>query len=248
MKALILAAGRGNRLGKVQGSSNKCMVELGGKPVIEYNLERAAELENVDEIIIVVGHRAEDTINRYGTSYKGKRVKYVIQREQRGLVHAIECSKHTLGSDDFFLLLGDEVLVKSKHREMLEKFKKENLFGICGVCIVNDKNKISRTYTVIADSDGRIFRLIEKPKKALNDFQGTGHCIFKNEILSYIERTPTHPERGEKELPDLIQCAVDDGHIVKIFPVCDEYTNINTEEDLKAAKMMINSKKNEIFK
>jgi dTDP-glucose pyrophosphorylase len=239
MKALILAAGRGKRLGEAQGPMNKCMLELGGKPVIEYNLERAAELEDVDEIIVIVGYRAEDIINRYGTVYKGKKVRYVMQWEQRGLVHAIECSKHAISNDDFFLLLGDEVLVKSKHEEMLRNFKKEDLFGICGVCITKDRSRISRTYTVIVDDSGRIFRLIEKPKKALNDFQGTGHCIFKNEILSYIDRTPIHPERGEKELPDLIQCAVDDGHIIKIFPICEEYTNINTEEDLEEAEKIM---------
>jgi dTDP-glucose pyrophosphorylase len=236
MKALILAAGRGKRLEEAQGPANKCMLELGGKPVMEYNLERAAELEDVDKIIVVVGYRAEDIINRYGTNYKGKRIKYVMQWEQRGLVHAIECSKNAIGDDDFFLSLGDEVLINSKHEEMLKKFNEEGLFGICGVCIAKDRSKICRTYTVVVDNDGRIFRLIEKPRKALNDFQGTGHCIFKNEVLSYIERTPIHHERKEKELPDLIQCAVDDGHIVKIFPICDEYTNINTGEDLKEAE------------
>ena len=239
MKALILAAGRGKRLGEVQAPTNKCMLELGGKPVMEYNLERASELEDVDEIIIVVGYMAEDVINRYGTSYKRKKVRYVMQWEQRGLVHAIECSKNALGKDDFFLLLGDEVLLKSRHREMLKKFKEKNLFGICGVCITKDRSKISRTYTVIVDSEGRIFRLIEKPKKALNDFQGTGHVFFKNEILSYINRTPIHPEREEKELPDLVQCAVDNGHEIKIFPICEKYTNINTEEDLKEAEEMM---------
>jgi len=235
MKALILAGGRGKRLGEITNSTNKCMLELNGKPVLEYNLDRASELD-VKEIIVVVGYRAEDIINRYGTRYRGKRIKYVMQWEQKGLVHAIECAKNAIGNDDFFLLLGDEVLINSKHKEMLEKFKNEDLFGICGVCIAKDRNKISRTYTVIVDKEGRVFRLIEKPKKALNDFQGTGHCIFRNEILSYIDRTPIHPERGEKELPDLIQCAVDDGHIIKIFPICDEYTNINTEEDLKEAE------------
>jgi len=236
VKALILAGGRGERLGEMTNSLNKCMLELGGKPVIEYNIDRAAEIEDIDEIVIVVGHRAEDIINRYGTNYNGKKMRYVIQWEQKGLVHAIECSKEAIGKADFFLLLGDEVVVNSRHKEMMEEFVKESLFGICGVMTQKNKSKISRTYTVLVDDNGRIFRLIEKPKKALNNFQGTGHCIFKNEILSYIERTPIHPERGEKELPDLIQCAVDDGQLVKIFDVCDAYTNINSEEDLKEAE------------
>lgn len=232
MKALILAAGRGKRLGKITESSNKCLLELKGKPVIEYNLDRAADTD-INEIVVVVGYRAEDIINRYGTNYKGKKIKYVIQLEQRGLVHAIECSKEALGNDDFFLLLGDEVLINSRHKEMMERFMNNGLFAVCGVLVQKDKSKIGRTYTVLLDNDGRIFRLIEKPKNPLNNYQGTGHCIFKNEILSYIDRTPIHHERGEKELPDLIQCAVDDGQLVKIFDICDGYTNINSEDDLK---------------
>jgi len=238
MKALILAAGRGKRLGSMTDSTNKCMLELAGRPVLEYNLDRAAELD-VDEIVLVVGYRAEDIINRYGINYKGKRISYVIQWEQKGLVHAIECARDALEGEDFFLLLGDEVLVNSRHKEMLEEFRRGDVFAICGVMFQKDKEKIKRTYTVLTDENGRVFRLIEKPKKALNNWQGTGHCIFKNEILSYIERTPIHPERGEKELPDLIQCAVDDGQVVKIFDICDAYTNINSEEDLKEAERIL---------
>jgi len=246
MKALILAGGRGKRLGNITDSVNKCMLMLGGKPVLEYNIERVAEIEEIDEVLIIVGHRAEDIINRYGTEYKDKRIRYVIQWEQKGLVHAIECAKDMIGGNDFFLLLGDEVLVNTRHKEMHKKFKEENLFGICGVMLQKDKSKISRTYTVLTDDSGRIFRLIEKPRKALNNWQGTGHCIFKNEVLRYIERTPIHPERGEKELPDLIQCAVDDGQMVKIFNICDEYTNINAEKDLIEAQKIMSLKNGSI--
>ena len=60
---------------------------------------------------------------------------------------------------------------------------------------------------------------------------GTGDCIFKNEIFNYIEFTPIHYERKEKEFPDLIQSAIDDGKIVKTFIICDQYTNINSKEE-----------------
>jgi len=237
VKALILAGGRGKRLGNLTASSNKCMLKLAGKPVLEYNLDRAAELY-VNEIILVVGHGAEEIINKYGTSHRKKRIKYVIQWEQKGLVHAIECAKHTIGSDDFFLLLGDEVLINSRHKEMLEAFRRGNVFAVCGVMFQKDKDRIRRTYSVLIDNKKRVLRLIEKPKKSSNNWQGTGHCVFKNDVLSYIDRTPIHPERGERELPDLIQCAVDDGQVVKIFDICDKYTNINSNEDLEEAKRL----------
>ncbi len=238
MKALILAGGRGKRLGDITNSINKCMLPFEGKPVLEYNMQRAVDLDEVDQIVLVVGHRAEDIINRYGISYKGKKIIYVIQPEPKGLVHAIDCAKGALAKDDFFLLLGDEVLINSRHSGLIKKFREENLFAVCGVTLQKDKSKISRTYTVLTGENGRIFRLIEKPRRALDNWQGTGHCVFRNEILSYIERTPIHPERGEKELPDLIQCAVDDGQLVKIFNICDEYTNINSREDLEEAKIL----------
>lgn len=233
MKALILAAGRGKRLGNITKDTNKCLLEINGKSILEYNIDKVVDIENIKEIIIVVGHKAEDIINKYGISYKGKKIKYVFQQEQKGLVHAIEASKNVLGSDDFFLMLGDEVMKNSRHKELVDFFKKEDLFGVCGILEVKDKDKIRKTYTVITDENEKIYRLIEKPKVVLNNKQGTGHCVFKNEILSFIERTPIHPERGERELPDLIQTAIDNGKSVKVFNVCDAYTNINTEEDLE---------------
>ena len=239
MKALILAGGRGKRLGELTKSTNKCMLEINGLPVIEYNLNRASDIPEIEEIVIVVGHRAEDIINRYGINFKGKRIRYVIQWEQKGLVHAIECAREAIGTHDFYLLLGDEVLINSRHVEMYQEFKNKNHFAVCGVLTQQEIDKIKRTYSVITDPSGRVYRLIEKPKKPLNNLQGTGHCIFKNAILSYIERTPIHPERNEKELPDLIQCAIDDGMPVYIYNICDYYSNINTEEDLHEIEKII---------
>jgi dTDP-glucose pyrophosphorylase len=205
--------------------------------LIEYNLENAVSAD-VDEIIIVVGYKAEDIINAYGINYNGKPVRYVIQWEQRGLVHAIECSKDAIGDNDFMLFLGDEILIHPKHRLMIDKFEKEGLFGTCGIVVVEDRTRISKTYTIVQDGQDRIYRLIEKPKKPLNNMQGTGNCVFRNEILSYIKQTPINQQRGEKELPDLIQCAIDEGNIVKSFVICERYTNINSEDDLQEAELL----------
>lgn len=238
MKALILAGGRGSRLGEKTLCTNKCLFDLRGKPVIEYNLQRACEAE-VSEIIIVVGHCAEQIINRYGTDFQGTPIRYVIQWEQHGLVHAIDVSRDELGKDDFFLLLGDEVLTGTRIPAMVKEYHTQNPFVLCGIVHQSVKEKISRTYTVLTGEGDRIFRLIEKPRIAVHDIQGTGHCIFNNEILQYIEKTPIHPVRGEKELPDLIQCAVDDGRLVTLFEIGKMYTNINFKDDLAEAMLLL---------
>ncbi|HOD13451.1 MAG TPA: nucleotidyltransferase family protein [Spirochaetota bacterium] len=235
MKALILAAGRGKRLDELSVDNNKCMVRIMDRPVIEYSLDCVVSTD-IDQIIIIIGYRAEDVINHLGNYYKGKKLRYVIQAEQKGLVHAIESAREALAGEDFMLLLGDEILINPKHKEMIDLFNTNDLFGICGILRVDDKNLIKRTYCLIQDENNNIFRLIEKPRKPLNNYMGTGDCIFRNQIFQYIEYTPIHHERKEKELPDLIQCAIDDGNSVKSFIICDKYTNINTQEDIIMAE------------
>lgn len=236
MKALVLAGGRGNRLNELSAEQNKCMIEVRGKHLIEYNLECALDV-GVDEIVIVVGYKAETIINFLGNSYKGKRIKYVIQTEQRGLVHAIACAQKTIGGDDFFLMLADEVLFRPRHEKMMAAFRaNHDIFAICGIVKVADREQIKKTYTLISGPELDIYRLIEKPRHPLNDYQGTGHCVFRNAIFDYIPYTPIHHERNEKELPDLIQCAVDDAKIVKAFMLCEKYTNVNTHEDVQLAE------------
>jgi len=231
MKALILAGGRGNRLDELSERKNKCMLHINNRPVIEYSLE-CAENTDVNEIIIVVGYRAEEIINTYGNRYRNKKITYVIQWEQKGLVNAVECARDTINGDDFMLMLGDEVLLNPKHQEMIDAYKAAGAFALCGVLAVDNKDMIKRTYTLIQSADNIIYRLVEKPRNPLNNLMGTGDCVFSNDIFKYIDVTPIHHERKEKELPDLIQCAIDDGKVVKSFLICEKYTIINTKDDI----------------
>ena len=65
---------------------------------------------------------------------------------------------------------------------------------------------------------------------------------WKNQIFEYVPYTPIHHVRKEKELPDFIQCAIDDGNIVRSFMICDNYTNINTKEDIEMAERILRAK------
>lgn len=247
MKAVVLAGGRGNRINEITDSKNKCMTEVGGVPVIQYSFDNLV-LIDVDEIVVVIGFKAEGIINYFGNRYKEKRLRYVIQGEQRGLVHALECAKETIQGDDFVLMLGDEITVNAHHQAMMDEFHKGEVFAVCGVLNVQDTEYIKRTYTLMHDGNNRIYRLIEKPRNPTIHIMGTGNCVFKNEILDYIDITPIHHERNEKELPDLIQCAIDDGKIVKMFNLCSAYVNINSMDDVKLANQLLTEGKHGVEK
>jgi dTDP-glucose pyrophosphorylase len=149
----------------------------------------------------------------------------------------MECSKEAIGGEDFMLFLADEILWAPKHAEMVATFHAEDLAALCGVVRESNRDEIRKTYAVIEDDhEQRIQRLIEKPRNPPNDIRGTGNCIFQARIFDYVERTPINPNRGEKELPDLIQCAIDDGLLVKSFDIGEGYVNINTRRDISVAE------------
>ena len=232
LKAIVLAGGRGKRLNELSSEKNKCMIEVAGKPLIEFSLNSIAQLSQISEIILVVGYQAESIINRYGISYKGKRIRYRIQVEQKGLVHAIDMAGEDIGTSDFMLFLGDEIVLGARYDEMIQQFEDTETFGICGMVNVEQIEKIQRTYTVAQTEDSTIYRLVEKPRRPFNHWMGTGNCLFRNQLLDYIDIVPIHHLRHEKELPDLIQCAIDDGNIIKSFDVCEYYTNVNSPQEL----------------
>jgi dTDP-glucose pyrophosphorylase len=236
VKALILAAGRGRRLGSQSVEHNKCMLPMFGRPLIEYSLENAVRA-GVDEIVIVVGYRAEEIINAFGIAFDGVRVQYVLQEDPRGLVHAIESSEEAIGGRDFMLFLADEILWAPRHAEMVRMFEEDGLTVICGVVKEPNPDEIRKTYAVIEDErDQRIYRLIEKPRNPPNQMRGTGHCIFRSRIFDYVPLTPINQNRHERALPDLIQCAIDEGLAVKSFDIGDGYVNINTPSDIEVAE------------
>ena len=74
MKALILAGGRGKRFREVSNDKNKCIIDINGRPLIEYSLNCATQTV-ITEVVIVVGHKAEDIINTYGNRYNGKPIR-----------------------------------------------------------------------------------------------------------------------------------------------------------------------------
>jgi dTDP-glucose pyrophosphorylase len=238
MKALILAGGRGSRLDEFTKDKNKAMLKIYDKTLLEYNLDRAVEA-GVKEIIIIIGYKGDEIRKKIGNEYKRIKVKYAVQKEQKGLVHAIECAKEALEQSDFILMLGDEILIDSNIKSLIKKFRDEELFAVCGGVLENDKSSIKRTYSVMFHPDGRIFRLVEKPRFPTNNLKGTGHCVFRNEILDYIDKTPINMYRNQKEMVDMIQCAIDDGKNVKIHKVAEKYMNINNFEDLNTAKELI---------
>lgn len=76
MQAIILAAGRGIRLGKLTKEVPKCLLEVGGRALLAYSLDRLAE-NGVTDTIIVTGHYDHLIHRRIGDNHLGMAIRYI---------------------------------------------------------------------------------------------------------------------------------------------------------------------------
>jgi bifunctional UDP-N-acetylglucosamine pyrophosphorylase/glucosamine-1-phosphate N-acetyltransferase len=113
---VIMAAGKGTRL---QSKRAKVLHEIGGKPLLCHVIAAAAEVVPPHDILTVVGHQAEAV----QTAVRNTGVRFVLQQEQRGTGHALQCAEHeTRDYDELIVLSGDVPLLRAETIVALRDF------------------------------------------------------------------------------------------------------------------------------
>jgi NDP-sugar pyrophosphorylase family protein len=117
MQAVILAAGRGTRMGVLTEQLPKPMLEAAGKTLLEHKFD--ALPEDVHEIIIVVGYLKETISAKFGDTYKGKSIIYVEQRNiVGGTMDALLQARPYL-TEKFLVMMGDDIYTKEDIQAVL---------------------------------------------------------------------------------------------------------------------------------
>lgn len=185
MQAIILAAGRGIRLRPLTYHVPKPLLRIGGKSLIEYNLDKLPD--EIDEIILVVGYMAEQIINYFGVEYKGRPIKYIRQKKLLGTGHAVHACKDFV-KDRFMVMMGDDLYSE----EDMEK------------CLKNEQSMLTKEVNgkysggrVVLNSLGNLEDIREGTHKRKKSLVNTGMYVIKKEFFEYdLVRLPNSKEYG----------------------------------------------------
>ncbi|WP_336338324.1 sugar phosphate nucleotidyltransferase [Haloarcula brevis] len=121
MKAVVLAAGQGQRLGPLTEGRPKPMVPVGNKPILESVLE-AAIAAGVDEVVLVVGHERERIQTHFGDGDEWSvDIRYVVQPHQLGAAHALSQVESAV-EGHFFVLHGDQIVDAALLERLLDRW------------------------------------------------------------------------------------------------------------------------------
>lgn len=185
MLAVILAGGLGKRLRPYTDDVPKSLIEIRGKPIIQWQIEWLKK-HGVSEFILLVGYKKEKIIDYLGSGGKiGVRVTYIVEDEPLGTGGAVKNAEHVLGKTNVFLLLNGDILTNLDPGKLVEKLI-EGYYGVVATI------PLPSPYGVLEIENSRVKGFIEKPQ--IREYWiNAGIYALKPEALEYF------PEKGDLE-------------------------------------------------
>ena len=233
MKGLILSGGSGTRLRPITHTSAKQLIPVANKPVLYYAIEAMVDA-GIEDIGIIVGDtKAEIKEAIADGSEWGIDVTYIEQEAPLGLAHAVKVAKNFLGDDDFVMFLGDN-LIKDGITSLIREFEDRRP----NAQILLAKVKDPTMFGVAELSDGKVVRLIEKPKKPPSDLALVGVYMFDKNIWEAIDNIKPS-QRDELEITDAIQYLLEKGYIVEPHIIDGWWKDTGRLEDMLEANRII---------
>jgi glucose-1-phosphate thymidylyltransferase len=234
LKGLVLAGGKGSRLQPFTYTGAKQLVPVANKPVLFYALEQLVQA-GVRDIGVIVGDTADQVREAAGDGSRfGARLTYLSQPEPLGLAHAVAVARAWLGASPFVMVLGDNFL-RGGLTALVERFRAERPAAQVHLIRVPNPEALG---VAVVDGDGRLVRVVEKPREFVSDLAVIGVYCFTPAVHQVVERQKPSA-RGELEITDAIQGLVDRGLRVDALPIEDYWVDTGKMRDILDANRVV---------
>jgi UDP-N-acetylglucosamine diphosphorylase / glucose-1-phosphate thymidylyltransferase / UDP-N-acetylgalactosamine diphosphorylase / glucosamine-1-phosphate N-acetyltransferase / galactosamine-1-phosphate N-acetyltransferase len=207
MKAVILAAGKGTRMGELTAHVPKPMKEVGDKPILQHIVEGLRDEAGIKDFFIITGWCGNVIRDYFGDGKRfGVNVSYGEQVVQDGTGKAPELAKDWVGQDRFVLMYGDILLHSpADYKLLVDAFHEDGVIAVKKV----SAEELSKGGAVVLNADGFMIDLVEKaPMEQVpaNAFYNAGIYLLTPRIFTYTAELQKSP-RGEYEFTDALKAS-----------------------------------------
>lgn len=189
MQAVILAGGLGSRLTPLTRAMPKPMVEVLGRPFLEYQLAYARS-QGVTDMVLCLGYLHEKIEAHFGDgSAFGLNLLYSVEQKPLGTALALRLAAPLL--EDVFILLNGDSYLKAPYLQLLDRL---NRSGAIGVITVYPTNLNGHFKNNVREEGGLVTAYNREDSSGLNCVM-SGACAFKKNVVDLIEQTDSHLEQ-----------------------------------------------------
>ena len=243
MKAVILAAGKGTRMGGLTDELPKPMLPVEGRPILEHIITGLREA-GISEFCLITGWKAEVIEGHFGDGADlGVSITYARQLVQDGTGKAPELAKEFVGDDAFLLTYGDILVKPETYAQMLERWRADDFAGLATVTGSED---VTKGGLFFFDEAFLLKHLVEKPSSEELDalradgwlkdgkpaWYNAGIYIFTPTIFEHTARLEKSP-RGEYELTDALSTLLSAGAAVAGVEIAGRWVDVRDPEVLR---------------
>ena len=200
-----MCAGKGSRLKPLTDTSQKSMILLFGKPLLEYIINGLI-FAGFKNIILVVGYLKEQVKDYFKDGSKwGIKIDYVTQKKANGTGAAVLLCEDLITSDHFFLTWGDILVPYNMYKRIYDTFLNDNQDFILLANYTDDPYKGGAVFS----KDGYCVNIVEKSTqgKSGSNLNNCGVFIFHREIFEVLKNIKIS-NRNEIELTDAIKLGI----------------------------------------
>jgi len=196
MKAIILAGGYAKRLWPLTKNKPKQLLSVGGKPMVEYIMEKLEIQKEIDKIIISTNEKFEDNFKEWLLGYKSsKDIELVIEptlseKNKLGSVGALGYLIREKNIDEELMIIGGDNLFEFDLRDLINYYreKKGNVVALYDLKSIQE----ARSYGIAKiDEEKRIIDFVEKPENPPSSLVSTACYVLSQEgvrgILTYLD-------------------------------------------------------------
>ena len=214
----ILAAGRGSRMYELGMEFPKSLLPICNESLLSTHVRRMVAL-GIRRIVVVIGHLGSMVVSELSANMpEGAEITFVEQDSPLGIAHAVGRLEHLIDGP-LLLFLADIYFHAPGLPAMIESLPPDGNGAVLAVRNEPRIDAIRKNFTVQLAADGRVRRVIEKPRVVNTSLKGCGMYLFGPCVFDAVRKTPRTAARDEYEITDTIQIMIDDDVPVRIAEV-----------------------------
>jgi glucose-1-phosphate thymidylyltransferase len=190
MKTVLLAAGYATRLRPLTETVPKQLLPVGGRPLLDWILDKVRELEDVDEIHLVTNSHYVEQFRRWAGPHgvavhdDGTRTN----EDRLGAVGDLQLTIDRAGIDDDLLVLAGDNLFDFGLPGFVAFARSHGAASALAVYDCGDLELATHMGIVELDDSGRVVHFVEKPSEPPSTLASTATYVFPREHVALVER------------------------------------------------------------